>query len=120
MKYKNINAALHNFGHSFLSLMNYIDEGHVLDDLAAIHGRHHDIEINWLTGKFSPAPLITARIARSIAFWQQKLPDHLRRHSVDLAALTALALVWPARARQHLLATDDRGSSYRIEIRETH
>jgi len=30
MKYKNIDSALHNFGHSFMSGMNYVDDDHVM------------------------------------------------------------------------------------------
>lgn len=46
MKYKNIYSAIHNFGASFTSLMNYLRGGHVIDDLASIHGQHLDIEID--------------------------------------------------------------------------
>jgi hypothetical protein len=67
MKYKNINSAIHNFGHSFVSFMNYIDDGFVIDDLRKIHIDGKDIEIDWMTGHFSPAELPTPRIRRSIA-----------------------------------------------------
>jgi len=32
MKYKNIYSAIHNFGHSFTSLMNYVDGDYVIDE----------------------------------------------------------------------------------------
>ncbi|AWY00274.1 hypothetical protein A8139_09885 [Marinomonas primoryensis] len=49
MKYKNIKSAIHNFGHSFVSLMNYVDEDYVIDEIGKIHKQGYDIEINWLT-----------------------------------------------------------------------
>lgn len=47
MKYKNINAAIHNPGHSFTSGVNYVDGEHVVDELAYIHACGHEIEIDW-------------------------------------------------------------------------
>ncbi len=32
MKYKNIYSAIQNFGHSFLSLMNYVDGNYVIKE----------------------------------------------------------------------------------------
>ena len=37
---------IHNFGASFTSLMNYINDGYVIDELAQIHGQI-DLEIDW-------------------------------------------------------------------------
>ena len=39
MKYKHIDAVLHNFGHSFVSLMNYVDDEYILDVLPEL-ARH--------------------------------------------------------------------------------
>ncbi|MBK6387119.1 MAG: hypothetical protein IPF71_10110 [Rhodoferax sp.] len=38
MKYKHVASALHNFGHSFVSLMNYV-EGEYIDDILAKFAR---------------------------------------------------------------------------------
>ena len=35
MKHKSIDSALHNFGHSFATLINYIDGEHICDKLLA-------------------------------------------------------------------------------------
>ena len=35
MKYRRIDGALHNLGHSFVSYTNYVDDGFVIDDLIA-------------------------------------------------------------------------------------
>ena len=49
MKYKRIYSAIHNFGHSFTSLMNYVDGDYVIDELVKIHSQGYDIKIDWLT-----------------------------------------------------------------------
>jgi len=46
MKYKHVNAAIRNFGHSFTSLMNYVDGDYVMDELAKIHSKGCDIEVD--------------------------------------------------------------------------
>lgn len=46
MKYKHIPSAIHNFGHSFTSLMNYVDDGYVIDDLQKIHEKGLDTEVS--------------------------------------------------------------------------
>ena len=57
MKYKHIAGAIHNFGHSFTSLMNYVDGDYVIDELAKIHAEGKDIEVDWLSGRFKPAEM---------------------------------------------------------------
>ena len=39
MKYKNINSAIHNLGHSFMSGMNYFDSDHVMYEVHALASR---------------------------------------------------------------------------------
>lgn len=119
MKYKHINSAIHNFGHSFTSLMNYVDDGYVIDELSAIHAKGHDIEVDWLSGSFKPEALVSPRIRKSIGYWKDNLPKHLGKHEVAPAALTQLLFVWPAGERKQMLAADDRGKSYRIYVNES-
>ena len=119
MKYKNINSAIHNFGHSFTSLMNYVDEGYVIDELVDIHARGQDIEVDWLSGAFKPQTLASSRIRKSIGYWKDSLPGHLIKHSVDPSAITQLAFLWPAGQRKQMVATDNRGKSYRMYVNES-
>ena len=119
MKYKNINAAIHNFGHSFTSLVNYVDDDYVMDELSHIHAKGHSIEVNWATGEFQPSSFASVRITKSIACWRDSLAEHLLRHNVDLAALTALRFVWPARDRKYMAAIDDRSRSYKMYVNES-
>ncbi len=69
MKYKNIYSAIHNFGDSFTSFMNYTENGYVISDLHEIHRKGIDIELNWLTREFQPAEYATEGILKSIGYW---------------------------------------------------
>ena len=118
MKYKNIYSAIHNFGASFTSLMNYLRGGYVIDDLASIHGQHLDIEIDWLAGTFTPASMETERIRASIEFYRAGLERHLGQQNVDLASITLLRFHWPAGGRKFMTAADDRDKTYKIYVNE--
>ena len=118
MKYKRIPAAIHNFGDSFLSFMNYLDNGYVIDDLEAVHREGKDIEIDWLTGTFEPQDGMTQRVATSVELHRNRLAGQLASEGVDVARLSQVRLVWPAGQRRSMVAIDDRGREHRIYIRE--
>ena len=90
LKYKHIHSAIHNFGHSFTSLINYVDNDYVIDELTKIHTQGNDIEVDWLTGSFTPENLTTPRIQKSIGYWRDSLEKHLASQKVDLPALSQL------------------------------
>lgn len=119
MKYKNIHSAIHNFGHSFTSLMNYVDDDYVIDELRKIHGAGNDISVDWLTAQFEPASMETPRIRKSIGYWKDTLDKHLLSQNVDPARLTQLRFRWPARQRKFMEAVDDRGQAYKIYVNES-
>ena len=76
MKYKNIYSAIHNFGHSFLSLMNYVDGVYIIDDLTDIMKKGHDIEIDWLNGEFKlDSSSDCQRFQTGLIFSQQHRPS---------------------------------------------
>lgn len=118
MKYKNIYAAIHNLGHSFVGLTNYIDDGYVVDDLIDIVSGGHDITIDWLNRTFSPDTQITPRIQESIECYAAGLSDHLRSQDVEPACIKALEFHWPAKGRRFMRAVDDRGKDYKIFVAE--
>jgi hypothetical protein len=120
MKYININSAIHNFGHSFTSLLNWVDDGHVIDDLASIHNKGHDIEIDWLSGRFKPSSEETPRIKKSIRCSRgDSLRRQLASQNVDLDKLESLVFRWPEGQRKFMQARDDRGKEYKIYVNET-
>jgi len=119
MKYKHIHSAKHNFGASFTSLMNYVDNEYVMDELTSIHTHGNDIEVNWLSGHFIPEALATPRICKSIKCWRDGLEKQLASQNVDLSALSQLKFCWPANGRKFMVAVDDRGKNYKIYVNET-
>lgn len=117
MKYKNIKSAIHNFGHSFISDENYVDDDYVFYELAAIHSQGHEIVINWLNGKFEPNHLCTDRIKKSIRYWADGLSRHLENQNVDLNLLNSLEFIWPADSAHFMIAIDDRGIEHKKEVK---
>lgn len=114
MKYKNIPSAMHNFGDSFLSLMNYVDDDYVIDELVNIHRKGYDIEVDWKTGTFAPYQMRSPRIAESVNIYRARLPKHMASHGVEIERLVMLKLVWLANQRNYMEATDDRNKDYKI------
>jgi hypothetical protein len=57
MKYKNIKSVLHNFGHSFFSLMNYVEDEYVVDVVAKMIKEidTHELRIYFPEEKVSPS-----------------------------------------------------------------
>lgn len=119
MKYKNIYSAIHNFGASFTSLMNYVDGDYVIDELVNIHGKGYDIKLNWLTREFQPIKFETKRLKKSIGYWEDSLKKDLSSQNVDLKRLSSLYFKWPAKGRKYMIAIDDRGKEYKIYVNET-
>ncbi len=119
MKYKNIYAAIHNLGHSFLSSMNYVDGRHVVEDIEEIHAEGHQITIDWLQGDFIPKSRSNLRIEKSISHYVASIEQQFASLNVDVGRLTCLKFQWPVRSRKYMEATDDRGKHYKIYVRET-
>jgi hypothetical protein len=118
MKYKNIPAAIHNFGHSFLSLMNYVNGNYVIDDIDDIISKGYDIKIDWLNNTFHPQQQLTSRLSKSIKYYSSHLKKHLQSHSVEIEHIVEINLYYPANGRKYMWAVDDRGKEYRIYISE--
>ena len=118
MKYKNIYSAIHNFGHSFLSLMNYVDGVYVADQLWDMRSNEVDITIDWLLATFSPVDQATPEILKSIQQYASTLEKHLQSHNIDPAKITDLKLIIPSKRKIHMLARDDRGKEYKIYVSE--
>ena len=118
MKYKNIHSAIHNLGHSFLSLMNYVDGQYIIDELFDIRSRGFDIEIDWLNNTFIPGEELTSRIRKSMAHYSENLTGNMESQQVDMNCIKALELHWPAKGRKYMWAKDDRGKEYKVYVSE--
>jgi hypothetical protein len=116
-RYKLFPSVAHNFSHSFLSYMNYFDDGHVVDDLlmAARDLNGERLSVQWVPDSPPPAYL-TARVLKSIAHYKSWLPLFTERSGADFAAIREFRtdiFLKPNKqvaAEAHLV--DDRGRKY--------
>src|SRR5438128_578834 len=94
MKYKNINSALHNLGHSFVSGMNYVDDDHVFYDLnRAVQLVPNALALNFSTGATAPAEKCTPRILKALHYYRLDLARHLKSHNIDPHSLRDVTLI---------------------------
>lgn len=74
--HKSLKSVSHNFSHSFISLMNYINDdyflGHLLKQARAT--KLSKLQIDVLQNKASPAPLLTTEVSSSIEYWNKWFP----------------------------------------------
>ena len=124
MKYKNIKSMLHNFGHSFMSLMNYVDGEYAIDLLAAtLKERRQDrLEIHFPSQRIEPLADYSSRLRKSVGYRADALPGHMASHGVSLEALPEIVLViFRDSTGMHcrVQATDDRGKTYDVRVTKT-
>jgi|SRR5688500_14551597 len=123
VKYKNIDSAIHNLGHSFMSGMNYCDGDHVMYEVRAIVRKEpHELWINFSTGEIEPKSVKSDRLFKSVADYRSTLGDHLRRHNVDPDVLSDVTLhhrLTRLGGETIMLALDDRGVKHRVIVKET-
>lgn len=74
--HKPLKSVSHNFSHSFISLMNYINDdyflGHLLKQARAT--KLSKLHIDVLQNKASPDPLLTKEVFSSIEHWNKWFP----------------------------------------------
>ena len=123
MKYKNIDAMLHNFCHSFISLMNYVDNEYIVDDLdrlaRLIPG--HEIRIDFSSCQINPAFDYPERVHKSIQHWRDWLPKHLENHGIQPLSIGPVIIRFRlTRQGQEVIAetTDDRGICHKQFVRK--
>ena len=123
MKYKNVDSAIHNIGHSFMSGMNYVDDDHVFHEMrAAVRKEPHEVWINFSTGEIGPARMYPPRLCKSVALYQAGLSDHLARHNVDPGAVCNVRLhhrLTRSGGTTTMHATDDRGKEHVVVVTDT-
>jgi hypothetical protein len=127
MKYKNIKSMLHNFAHSFVSLMNYVDNKYIIDILSEImkKAENKEVKIYFPSGKIEPPPNDHNKkrtIDKSIGYYNDWLPKHAQSHNVELEKLSNIHLVGKSTFRgvkYRIKARDDRGIEYDIPIKNT-
>ena len=75
--HKPLKSVSQNFGHSFISLMNYIDNDYFLGHLLKQARKTilNRLEVDILKNTASPELLLTDTICRSIEYWNKWFPD---------------------------------------------
>ena len=117
MKYGILKSVAHNFSHSFVSLMNYFDDGYVIDDLLPIVRNAEDrrVTIHWIPDT-PPSPLLTQRILKSIAHYKSWLPSHVANSGADIASIREFKTEIFLKANQQIAVethlVDDRGKEH--------
>ena len=98
MKYRQIGGVAHNFGHSFLSDTNAVDDAgryvivpRVLFANAALE-RAPRVRIDFTTGAVEPPSLRTPEVERAIANYARWLPELMESHGLDPAAVVGAEL----------------------------
>jgi len=121
MKYKNIDSALRNFGHSFVSLMNYVDGEYICDELlaAARSATNNEIRIDFSA---SAPPLGSSdQLAKSFDHWKAWLPKLLESQNVLPHSVGAVLLRYrlTRMGREVIVeATDDRGQPHKVFVHD--
>ena len=121
MKYKHIDAMLHNFGHSFVSLMNYVDDQYVLDVLPELarNAPGYEIDINFSNGQVSPPGEYPALFHKSISYWKDWLPGHIANHGLDPERLSEIHVRYRLVKMGHEIivsAIDDRNKEHKVFV----
>lgn len=88
MKYRVLKSIAHNFSHSFVSFMNYVDDGYVIDDLRQLARRANGerISIHWIPDSERQGPL-PQRVLKSIAHYKARLPDLVSSSGASVEAI---------------------------------
>jgi hypothetical protein len=121
VKYKVIPAAIHNFTHSFISLMNYVDDQYVMDILRDVIAKapEKQVAIEWL-----PDPPVTSvpmppTVQKSLGYYRATLPKHMQSHGIPMDALRSFQTVlYHSRLglRARAEAVDDRGNEHKKAV----
>jgi hypothetical protein len=123
MKYKNIDSALHNLGHSFVGGTNYVDDGHVLYDVRELaRSDPAGVSINFSTGELRAAGAGHERLAKAISLYRAGLAEHFRRHNVEPSSVREIVLhqiATPSGYETTVTAEDDRGVRHLVKVTAT-
>ncbi|MEA1951071.1 MAG: hypothetical protein U9N87_06780 [Planctomycetota bacterium] len=122
MAYKRINAAIRNFAHSFVSVMNYVDDTYIIDLLPKLlrETPGHEIRISLLDDEIFPHREYNRTFLKSIGYYRQCVGDHLRSENVDPNILNRFHFIIFADHNGPICradAEDDRGKLHQIDVR---
>ncbi len=94
MKYKAIKSAAHNFGHSFVSLMNYRGDDYVMSHLArlVVETGRPQLSVDLLSGQALPRQLLWGPVEASVAAYVAWFPRLLASQKIDPSTLRSATM----------------------------
>jgi hypothetical protein len=136
-KYRVLRSAAHNYGASFISVMNMISDDYAICEFVRTAKRIglDELRVNLLTGAAEPPTLVSQAFARSIAGYVDGFGAHIQRSGSALDMISSaeltVTLAWSRavgrpdadgvlRARLHCAVSivDDRGVRHDGETSE--
>ena len=117
MKYKILKSVAHNFSHSFVSYMNYVDDGYVIDDLLQLARKANGerLKINWIPDTASEQ-FLTPRVIKSVASYREWLPKLIETSGASIEVIrefrTDIFLKPNKGIKVEAYLVDDRGKEY--------
>ena len=84
-KYKNIESAIHNWAHSFLSIENYDEKGYFVKELygAAKSENAEEVTLDVMSGKLSPNGVLTDRVESFLLRSRERFINQLQSQNVE-------------------------------------
>ena len=122
MGYKRIPSALRNLAHSFVSLMNYVDDEYIVDILPSVLSDlpEHELVIRFPDGTLEPDRTYPSRLRKSVRLYAARFAGHFEGEGV-VPESVAEAQLTISRGRLGLQcearAVDDRGKTYAVTVR---
>jgi hypothetical protein len=89
MKNKLIRGASHNWTHSFMSDMNYVDGAFVYEDIKELarQRRPEKVVVSWIPTRDDELEALSPRARRCVLAYREGLDDFLLRNGVDKSAV---------------------------------
>ena len=93
-KYKNIQSAIHNWAHSFLSIENYDENGYFVKELyeTAKTENAEDITLDVLSEKISPDDVLTDRVTSFLKRCRESFNNQLQSQNVEPQMISSAIL----------------------------
>jgi hypothetical protein len=82
----------HNWTHSFMSGMNYVDGAFVYEEMhrLAREKKGQKVTVTWIPERTDELFVLTPRVRESLKHYRRALPEHLSRHKIDAGAISEM------------------------------
>lgn len=130
--HKPLKSVSHNFGHSFISLMNYINDDYFLGHLLqqARKTKSNKLTVDILKNVAEPTELLTSEIKSSIEYWNKWFPTLVENSgsTMDFVSSATMTIEFNLQRRRpnvgnrdylenpfvcEIVIIDDRGKAYK-------